>query len=371
MYSKAWKTTGIALACFGAAWLAAGTAGAADFYKGKRLKLMIGNTPGGSYDISARLVGRHIVRFIPGQPTLIVQNMRGGTGLIAANYVDNIGPKDGTMLANAHQSLPLRQVFGDKQVRYDARTFQWIGSPQSSVAMIATWHTSPIKTIEDAMKRESILGSTTISASASIVPALTNSMIGTKFRLAMGYKSTEINLAMERGEVAGRAGQAWAGWKAEEPEWVRDKKLNYLIQVGLKKDPEIPQVPLLLDLAKGKKAQAIIKLYSAQISTGRPMYVVKEVPKDRVAILRAAFDKAMVDPQLLADAKKLHYEIKPTSGIELQQIVADMMATPKEFLAEAKKAMRYSAPYDTCAKISGKKACRAKKKKKKKKKKEG
>ncbi|HSR54620.1 MAG TPA: tripartite tricarboxylate transporter substrate-binding protein [Alphaproteobacteria bacterium] len=357
---------GIACAVMGAAVFAAGTAAADDFYKGKRLKLLIGNTPGGSYDIAARLVGRNFVRHIPGQPTLIVQNMRGGTGLIAANYVNNVGPKDGTMVANAHQSLPLRQVFGDKQVRYDARGFQWIGSPQSSVAMIATWHTSPIKTIQDAMKQESILGSTTIRASASIVPALTNSMLGTKFRLAMGYKSTEINLAMERGEVAGRAGQAWAGWKAEEPDWVRDGKLNYLIQVGLKKDPEIPQVPLLLDLAKGEKAKAIIKLYSAQISTGRPMYVVKEVPRDRVDILRAAFDKTMKDPKFLADAKKHHFEVKPTSGLELMEIVADMMNTPKQFLAEAKTAMRYSAPYDTCDKLSGKKACRKKKKRKKK-----
>ncbi|MDH3240861.1 MAG: tripartite tricarboxylate transporter substrate-binding protein [Alphaproteobacteria bacterium] len=363
------KSTSIALAVIGGVLAASATASAADFYKGKRIKLMIGNSPGGSYDLAARLVGRNFVRHIPGQPTLIVQNKRGGTGLIAANYVNNVGPKDGTLISNAHQSLPLRQVFGDKQVRYDARTFQWIGSPQSSVAMIATWHTSPIKTIEDAMKRESILGSTTIRASASIVPALTNAMLGTKFRLAMGYKSTEINLAMERDEVAGRAGQSWAGWKSEQPDWVRDKKLNYLIQVGLKKDPEIPQVPLLLDLAKGKKAKAIIKLYSAQISTGRPMYVVKEVPRDRVAILRAAFDKTMTDARFLADAKKHHFEVKPTSGVELQAMIADMMDTPKEFLAEAKKAMRYSAAVDSCAKLSGEKACRKKKKRKKKKKK--
>jgi tripartite-type tricarboxylate transporter receptor subunit TctC len=360
---------GLAIAAMGGVLLTGAGVSAADFYKGKRIKLMIGNSPGGSYDLAARLVGRNIVRYIPGNPSLIVQNKRGGTGLIAANYVNNIGPKDGTMIANAHQSLPLRQVFGDKQVRYDARRFHWIGSPQSSVAMIATWHTSPIKTIGDAMAKKSILGSTTVRASASIVPALTNHMIGTKFRLALGYKSTEINLAMERGEVAGRAGQSWAGWNSEQPNWVRDKKLNYLIQVGLKKDPEIPHIPLLMDLAKGKKAHAIIKLFSAQISTGRPMYVVPEVPKDRVAILRKAFDKTMTDAKFLAAAKKRNFVVNPTSGLELNRIVADMMATPKEFLADAKKAMRYRAAYDTCAKLSGKKACRKKKKRKKKKKK--
>lgn len=342
---------------------------AEDFYKGKRIRLMIGNSPGGSYDIAARLVGRNFIRHIPGNPTIVIQNKRGGTGLIAANYVNNIGPKDGTMLANAHQSLPLRQVFGDKQVRYDARKFQWIGSPQSSVAMIATWHTSPIKTIQDAMKTQSILGSTTVRASASIVAALTNHMLGTKFRLALGYKSTEINLAMERGEVQGRAGQSWAGWKSEKPGWVRDKKLNYLTQVGLKKDPELPHIPLLMDLAKDKKSRAILKLFSAQISLGRPMYVVPEVPSGRVAILRKAFDATMTDPVYLAEAKKRHFEVKPTSGLELQRIVADMMATPKSLLAEAKKAMRYRSGYDTCKKLSGKKACRKKKKRKKKKKK--
>ena len=199
--------------------------------------------------------------------------------------------------------------------------------------------------------------------------ALTNQRIGTKFRLALGYKSTEINLAMERGEVVGRAGQSWAGWNSEQPNWVRDKKLNYLVQVGLKKDPEIPHIPLLLDLAKDKKSRAILKLFPAQISTGRPMYVVPEVPKDRVAILRNAFDKTMTDPKFLAAAKKRNFVVKPTSGLELQQIVADMMATPKNLLGDAKKAMRYRSSYDTCAKLSGKKACRKKKKRKKKKKK--
>jgi len=358
----------LALAAMGGVLLVATGASAAEFYKGKRIRLLIGNSPGGSYDIAARLVGRNFIRHIPGNPSIIIQNKRGGTGLIAANYVNNIGPKDGTMIANAHQSLPLRQIFGDKQVRYDARRFHWIGSPQSSVAMIATWHTSPIKTIEDAMARQSILGSTTVRASASIVPALTNHMIGTKFKLALGYKSTEINLAMERGEVQGRAGQSWAGWNAEQPNWVRDKKLNYLVQVGLVKDPEIPNVPLLMDLAKDERSRAILKLFSAQISLGRPMYVVPEVPKDRVAILRRAFDKTMTDPKFLAAAKKRNFVVRPTSGLELNRIVADMMATPKDLLADAKKAMSYRSAYDTCAKLSGKKACRKKKKRKKKKK---
>lgn len=355
----------LALAAIGGLMIAAGGASADDFYKGKRIKLIIGNTPGGSYDLAARLVGRNFVRHIPGNPGLVVQNMRGATGLIAANFVNNVAPKDGSVIANAHQSLPLRQVFGGKQVKYDAAKLQWIGSPQSSVAMIATWHTSPIKTIEDAQKIQSTLGATTIRASAAVVPALTNHMIGTKFRLALGYKSREINLAMERGEVSGRAGQSWAGWNSEQPDWVRDKKLNYLTQVGLKKDPDIPHVPLLMDLAKTEKARTILKLFSAQISLGRPMYVVPEVPKERVAILRAAFDATMTDPVFLADAKKHHFEVKPTSGVELQAIVADMMATPKDLLADAQKAMTYGSDYDTCEQLSGKAACRAKKKKKK------
>jgi len=290
--------------------------------KGSKIKLLIGQNPGTSYDISARLVGRHISQYIPGQPRIISQNMPGATGLIAANYVYNIGPKDGSVLAAAHQSLPVRQIFGDKNVKYDAAKMQWIGSPQASVALITVWKTSSVKTMTGARTKPIILGATTSRASASIVAALANNLIGTKFKLALGYKGSGIDLAMERGEVTGRAGQSWAGWNSPHPDWIRDKKIVVLTQLGLKKDPDLPKVPLMTDLARDKRSREIMNLFAAQVSTGRPMYVVPEVPKARVAILRKAIDAAMADPKFLADAKRRHHAVSPTSGAELHRIVA-------------------------------------------------
>lgn len=342
-----------------------------DFYKGKRIRLLIGQNPGTSYDISARLVGRHIVRHIPGNPGLITQNMPGATGLIAANFVFNIAPKDGTVLAAAHQSLPMRQILGDKNVKYDAGKMQWIGSPQTSVALITVWKNSPVKTMAQAKARSIVLGATTTRASASIVTALSNHLIGTKFKLALGYKGSGIDLAMERGEVVGRAGQSWAGWNSTHPDWIRDKKVLVVSQLGLKKDPALPHVPLMTELAKDTLSKRIMNLFAAQVTMGRPMYVVPEVPKGRVAILRKAFDATMKDAKFLADARRRHHEVSPTSGAEIDGIVASIMSAPKELIAEAKKAMAYGSDYSRCEQLSDRKICRKKKKRKGKKKKKG
>ncbi|MGE0651691.1 MAG: Bug family tripartite tricarboxylate transporter substrate binding protein [Alphaproteobacteria bacterium] len=353
-----------------AAMVAATPAGADDFYKNRQVKLIIGNNVGTSYDITARLVGGHIAQHIPGNPRIVTQNMPGATGLIAANYVYNIAPKDGSVFSAAHQSLPMRQLFGDKSVKYDAAKLQWIGSPQSSVALVAVWHAAPIKTMEDGKKDVYVFGATTSRASAAIVIALANNLIGTKFKLALGYRGNHIDLAMERGEVHGRAGQSWAGWKSVRPDWIRDRKIRILAQLGLKRDPELPDVPLMSELAKDPRSRQILNLFAGQIDTGRPMYAAPGVPKERINILRAAFDATMKDAKFLAEAKRLNHEIQPTSGVELDRLVAEMMATPKELLADAEKAMEYGTSYESCQARSGadKKACAAKKTKKKKKK---
>jgi tripartite-type tricarboxylate transporter receptor subunit TctC len=347
---------------------ASAPAGADDFYKNRQVKLIIGNNVGTSYDITARLVSDHIARQIPGNPRIVTQNMPGATGLIAANFVYNIAPKDGSVFSAAHQSLPMRQLFGDKSVKYDAAKLQWIGSPQSSVALVAVWHAAPIRTMEDGKKDVYVFGATTSRASAAIVIALANNLIGTKFKLALGYNGNHIDLAMERGEVHGRAGQSWAGWKSVRPDWIRDRKIRILAQLGLKRDPELPDVPLMSELAKDPRSRQILNLFAGQIDTGRPMYAAPGVPKERIDILRAAFDATMKDAKFLAEAKRLNHEIEPTSGVELDKVVAEMMATPKELLADAEQAMEYGSKYESCQARSDKAACAAKKKKKKKKK---
>jgi tripartite-type tricarboxylate transporter receptor subunit TctC len=351
-----------------AALAAGAAAGADDFYKNRQIKLIIGNNVGTSYDITARLVGDHISRHIQGNPRIVTQNMPGATGLIAANYVYNIAPRDGSVFSAAHQSLPLRQLFGDKSVKYDAAKLQWIGSPQSSVALVAVWHAAPIKTMEDGRKDVYVFGATTSRASAAIVIALANNLIGTKFKLALGYNGNHIDLAMERGEVHGRAGQSWAGWKSVRPDWIRDRKIRILAQLALKRDPELPDVPLMSELARDPRSRQILNLFAGQIDTGRPMYAAPGVPGERINILRAAFDATMKDAKFLAEAKRLNHEILPTSGVELDRLVAEMMATPKELLADAEKAMEFGSSYESCQARSDKTACAAQKKKKKKKK---
>lgn len=316
-------------------------AGADDFYKGRQVLLVIGNNPGTSYDASARLMSRHLGSQIPGKPTVVTQNMPGATGLTAANYVANVAPQDGSVIANAHQSLPLRQVLGDKAVKYDAAKLQWIGSPDYSNNVMTIWHTVPVKTIEDIKTHPVLMGATTRRAANSIEVALANNLIGTKFKLVTGYKANDIDLAVERGEVQGRAGQSWAGVKTVKPDWIRDKKVKVIAQLGLKRDPELPDVPLLPELARDEEGRRIIELFAAQVALGRPLYAPPGVPKARVAVLRAAFQKMVAAPEFLADAKRSNHDVNPVTGAELEAIVARMMATPPELAAKAAAAQMY------------------------------
>ncbi len=321
--------------------LLAAPAAADDFYKGRQITLVIGNTPGTSYDASARLMARHLGAQIPGQPTVVTQNMPGATGLTAANFVANVAPKDGSVIANAHQSLPMRQVLGDKAVRYDAAKLQWIGSPDYSNNVMTVWHTVPIKTIEDVRTRPVIMGATTRRAANSIEVALANNLVGTKFKLVTGYTAADIDIAVERGEVEGRAGQSWAGVKTVKPEWVREGKIRVIAQLGLKRDPELTDVPLLLELARDDEGRRIIELFSAQVALGRPLYAAEGVPEARVAALRTAFARTMASPGFLEDAKRSNHDVNPVSGAELEAIVARMMATPPELAAKAVAAQDY------------------------------
>jgi len=312
-----------------------------DFYTKRQIKLLIGNNAGTSYDLSARLVGRHLGRHIPGEPTILPQNMPGASGVIATNYAYNIAPKDGSVIVATVQTVPQRQVLGDENVKFDAAKLSWIGNPASSVNVMVTWHTAPVKTFEAALRQPTLMAATTRDASSGIEVALANNLLGAKFHLVPGYKGNEIDLAMERGEVQGRAGQSWDGWKITHPDWVEQKKLNVLVQVGLNPSKELKDVPHMLALARSPEQRRIMELYSAPITLGRPLFVGPDVPAERIAILRAAFRATMSDPAFLADAKKLNYDVDPVWGEELQAIVARMLATPPAVVAKAKDAMEY------------------------------
>jgi len=244
------------------------------------------------------------------------------------NYVYNVAPKDGTVLATADQSLAVQQAMGDKKLTVDTQKFIYIGNPAEENNTTATWHTSGVKTVEDAKVKEITMGATGGSTSSQYPKAM-NALIGTKFKIIIGYPGgNDINLAMERGEVHGRGSNSWMGWKATRPEWLRDKKINILVQIGLKKDADMPDVPLLMDLAKNEEDRAVLKLLSASPAVGRPIFTTPGVPAERVKALRDAFDRIVKDPAFLEQAKKEHFDISPVSGEEMQKIVAEIVATP-------------------------------------------
>jgi tripartite-type tricarboxylate transporter receptor subunit TctC len=300
-----------------------------EFYKGKTIELIIGYSAGGGYDAYARLVARHLGSHIPGKPSIVPKQMPGAGSRAAAQYVYNVAPKDGTVLATVDQSMAVQQAMGDPSIKFDSNKYIYIGNPASENNTIVTWHTSGIKSIEDAKKKEVPMGSTGSNTSSQYVLAL-NALAGTKFKVIAGYPGgNDINLAMEKEEVAGRGSNSWGSWKATRPQWLTEKKINILAQVGLKKTVDLPDVPLLMDLVSGAEEKAAMRLLSAPTTIGRPIFTTPGVPADRVKALRAAFDAMLKDQAFLDEAKKLKLDIEPVSGEELQRIVADIIATPK------------------------------------------
>jgi tripartite-type tricarboxylate transporter receptor subunit TctC len=300
-----------------------------DFYRGKNIDFVIGFSVGGGYDLYARTVARFIGDHIPGKPKVVPKNMTGAGSRVAAAYVYAVAPKDGLTLATADQSIPLEQALGDKGITFDAQQFTWIGNPIIDNNVIATWYTSGIKTIDDARAQEVTMGATGYNTSAQY-PQVSNSLLGTKFKIIMGYPGgAEVNLAMENGEVAGRGSNSWASYKATKPEWVRDHKLYILFQIGLKKASDLQDVPLLMDLGRSEEDRAALKLVSAPPSIGRPVFSTPQVPADRTKALRRAFDDMVKDPAFLAEAKQLNLDIDPISGDELQNVVTAIISAPE------------------------------------------
>jgi tripartite-type tricarboxylate transporter receptor subunit TctC len=307
----------------------------AGFYKGKRISVYIGSSPGGGYDTYSRLIIRHFGKYIPGKPEMLPRNMPGASSRRAAAYLYNVASKDGLSLGVVNQELPLAQALGEK-MNFNTLKFEWIGSPDYDVRVVTTWHTSGVKTIEDA-KRKSITMGATGPVSASGYPEMLNTLFGTKFRSVRGYKGgAAVNLAMERGEVHGRADNAWSSWQGDHADWIRDKKIHIIVQVGLERSPDLPDVPLLMDLAKDPDLREVLKLISTSGSMGHPVIAPPGVPKERVIALRRAFDATMKDAAFLKDAKAVGRPIRPVTGERLEKIAGDVLAAPQHIKDRAK-----------------------------------
>ena len=307
------------------------------FYKGKILDLYIGFTSGGTYDTYSRLVAQFMGDHIPGKPKIVPKQMVGAGSRAAATHIFNIAPKDGTQLATADQALAMQQVLNDPGIQFDANKFIWIGNPIADNNTMAAWTASGVTSIDEAKKREFVVGANGITASAQYPQAM-NVLLGTKFKIITGYPGgTDINLAMQRGEVAIRGQNSWSSWKSQHMDWIKAKQITILVQIGLTKDKELPDVPLLMDLATAPDDRAALKLLSAPTAIGRPIFTTPGVPQERVEALRAAFNATMKDPAFLATAAKANMDLNPVSGDELQRIVAELFATPPSAVQRLKE----------------------------------
>jgi tripartite-type tricarboxylate transporter receptor subunit TctC len=302
-----------------------------DFFKNKQIKIIVGAEAGGSYDMHARLIARFLPRHIPGEPQIIVQNMQGAASMMAANYAYAVAPQDGTVLVAVLQTLVLSQLIGNNNAKFDARRLQWIGNPAASVNVIVTWHSSAVKTLTDALQQPEAIGVPSAAASGGMEIALSNNILGTKFQAVTGYRGgSDIAVAMERGEVAGRAGESWDGWKQTRPDWVRDKLINVIVQIGPTRAKDLPEVPLLADATDDNAKRKVLKLYSDGVALGRPLAVGPEVPPERVAILREAFRRTTSDPLFLYEARRLGIEVDPIYGEQLQTIVTTIFSASRD-----------------------------------------
>ena len=301
----------------------------AEFYANTPIKIIIRSEAGGTYDVYSRILSRHMNRYIPGRPAMININMPGGGGIIAANHVGRVAPRDGSTLTMIGLGLPVDQALGlNKSLQVDLRSFNWLGSISSSNQVLVTWRTAKVRSLEEAQRTESQIGSTGAGSVSQQYPAFYNAFLGTKFKVIFGYPGTnQLNIAMERGEIDGSGSTSWAQYVMEAPRLVREKLIVPIIQVGLQKEPDLQQVPLLLDLAKTPDEQAAFRFLSNSVNFGRPMATTPDAPADRVDALRTAFAKTMIDPDFIEDVRRSGGEVRPMGADDLTQLVVDLTST--------------------------------------------
>jgi tripartite-type tricarboxylate transporter receptor subunit TctC len=315
-----------------------------DFYRGKRVTLVIGYGTGGGYDTYARLFARFVGEHIPGKPTVIAQNMPGAGSRGAANWLYNVAPKDGTVIATLSQTTPTDQALGQSGIQFDARRYNWIGNMVVVNNILFVSAASGVRTIDDARKKVITVGATGASSPSVLYPQVSNTILGTRFKIVAGYPGGgDINLAVERGEVDGRGSDSWASMKANNARWLREKTINILFQIGPRREADLADAPLWSELGESDEQRQILDVLSGDVAVGRPILTTPDVPAERVAALRLAFDQTMRDPKFVAAAEQAGMVLNPLGGEELQRIVARVTSPAPELIAKVKEAIRPSA----------------------------
>jgi tripartite-type tricarboxylate transporter receptor subunit TctC len=295
-----------------------------EFYKGKTIDMIIGYAPGGSNDTYARILSNHMGKYIPGHPGVVIRNMPGAGSFLAVNQVYSASPRDGTVIGLGAPTIALDERLGTNGVRFKTKELNWIGRTNSIVNIVMTWKTSPVKKIEDAFTREVNLSGTGAGSTVSIYPNVLNKIVGTKFKLIMGYRgSSEAMLAMERGEAEGHS-TSWEAVKTAHPAWITDGSINNILQFGLTRHPEMKDVPTAIELAKTPEQKAILTAVMNATEVGTGFFTTPGVPADRLNTLRRAFDQTMKDPDFLKEAEKMRVDIQPLTGEKLQELVASV-----------------------------------------------
>jgi len=301
----------------------------AEFYKGRSIDLYIGTSVGGGYDAYGRMLARHISKYLPGSPIIVPKNMEGGGGLRLANYLANAAPKDGTAFAIFNRGTAFDPLLGNKAAQFEATKFNWIGSTNDEVSICATWHTSGVSSVAQVTAKELVVGATGPSGDTYQFPRIANGVLGTKFKIISGYPGgNDVDFAMERGEVQGRCGWSFTSVKSTRQSWLDRKWINILMQLALAKHPDLPDVPLIMDLARSDEDRAIFKLMFARQVMAWPFAMPAGVPRDRVEAMRKAFMETMGDKDFIADANKAIMEIRPVSGADIQKLVEEVYETP-------------------------------------------
>jgi tripartite-type tricarboxylate transporter receptor subunit TctC len=312
----------------------------ADFYKGKTVRIIVGVSVGSGYDVTARTVQRHLGKHIPGNPTVIVQNQPGAGSMTMVNQLYAQGPFDGTVIGAPFNGLPTTPLLQPQGVRFDPVKMPWVGSTNRETQVSYFWHTAPAKTFADVAKVEMVTGAQAPGTTQYDYPTLANDVFKMKFKVITGYKSTSaIHLAMEAGEIHGNGATNWTTLLTLNSNWLEKKQVRVVAQWALKKHPDLPDVPLVLDMAKTPADKAAIELAVARLEYGRPFFLPPGVPEDRVQALRRAFDATMKDPEFLADAKKQKLEIDPLTGEQVNAVIERVSKTPAEVAERVRKAL--------------------------------